>query len=141
MFSKRTQYALRANMYLAIYSSPKNKIGVNVIAAKLNVPKQFLSKILQELVKHKIVGSSKGKYGGLFLAKRNLNNNLRSIIEVFDGDSIFKECVMGLPECSSENPCPLHDITAIYRKELIDRLDKKPISKIAEQILEEGLSI
>ena len=141
MFSKRTQYALRAILYLALHSSSKKKIGVNVIAFELNVPKQFLSKILQELVKHKMVFSSKGKYGGFYLTKTYLDKNLRSIIEVFDGDSLFNECVMGLPECSSEKPCPLHDITAVYRKQLINKLEKKSISSIAEQILIEGLSI
>jgi Rrf2 family protein len=126
---------------LAINSSIKKKIGVNVIAEELVVPKQFLSKILQELVKYDIVGSSKGKYGGFYLTKRNLNKNLRSIIEVFDGDDIFKECVMGLAECSSVNPCPLHDITTIYRMQLIGRLEDKSIKEIADQVQNEGLTI
>ena len=47
MFSKQTQYALRAIIYLAVNASPQKKIGVNVIAEELGVPKQFLSKILQ----------------------------------------------------------------------------------------------
>ena len=86
MFSKQTQYALRAVLYLAVNSRSNKKIGVNVIAEELDVPKQFLSKILQKLVNHKLLHSSKGKSGGFYMTAANLNSNLRSIIEIFDGD-------------------------------------------------------
>lgn len=141
MFNKQTQYALRAVTYLAVYSKPNNKVGVNIIAEELKVPKQFLSKILQNLVNHKLLHSSKGKAGGFYLTKKNLDNNLRTIIELFGGDDIFHNCVMGLPKCSSENPCPLHEPSIVYRGELVSILEKQSIRELAESVIKDGFSI
>jgi Rrf2 family protein len=141
MFSKQTQYALRAVLYLAVNSRPNKKIGVNVVAEELDVPKQFLSKILQKLVNHKLLHSSKGKSGGFYMTKGNLNSNLRSIIEIFDGDGLFCSCVMGLPKCSSENPCPLHEPSIEYRNELLTRLDNQNIRDLAESVVKDGFTI
>ena len=141
MFSKQTQYALRAVLYLAVNSRSNKKIGVNVIAEELDVPKQFLSKILQKLVNHKLLHSSKGKSGGFYMTAANLNSNLRSIIEIFDGDGLFCSCVMGLPKCSSDNPCPLHDPSIEYRNELLARLDSQNIRDLAESVVKDGFAI
>lgn len=141
MFNKQTQYAIRAVTYLAVKSEPRIKIGVNVIANELGVPKQFLSKILQNLVNHKLLHSSKGKAGGFYLTKKDLDSNLRSIIELFGGDDIFHTCVMGLPKCSSENPCPLHESSVEYRGNLIKILDEQSIRELAESVIKDGFSI
>ena len=141
MLSKRTQYATRAILYLAIHSKGNRKIGVNVIAEDLQVPKQFLSKILQELVKFKLVKSSKGKMGGFYLSRANLKNSLRQIIEVFDGDDLFCKCMMGLPNCSSDNPCPLHDSATSFRQNLEASLEDLSIKEMAEKIKTVGLRI
>ena len=141
MLSKRTQYALRAVLYLAIHSKGNTKIGVNVIAEDLQVPKQFLSKILQELVKNKLVKSSKGKLGGFYLSRANMNNSLRQIIEVFDGDDLFCNCMMGLPTCSSDNPCPLHESASAFRIDLEETLENKTIKEVANKINTIGLRI
>lgn len=141
MFSKQTQYALRAVLYLAVNSKPNKKIGVNVIAEELDVPKQFLSKILQKLVNHKLLHSSKGKSGGFYMTKANLDSNLRSIIEIFDGDDLFCSCVMGLPKCSSDNPCPLHEPSIVFRNELLSRLDNQNIRNLAASVVEDGFTI
>lgn len=141
MLSKRTQYAMRAVLYLAINSKKSFKIGVNVIAEKLDVPKQFLSKILQELVKKNLVKSSKGKLGGFYLSPANKKNSLRQIVEVFDGDSLFCNCVMGLPSCSSDNPCPLHESASAFRIDLERTLEDRSISEVADKISTDGLRI
>lgn len=141
MFNKQTQYALRAVTYLAVNSKPSKKIGVNIIAEELDVPKQFLSKILQSLVNHKLLHSSKGKSGGFYLTNKNMDSNLRSIIEIFDGDDIFCSCVMGLPKCSSENPCPLHESSIIYRNQLVEILEKQSIRELAKSVVRDGFAI
>lgn len=141
MLSKRTQYGMRAVLYLAIHSKKSHKIGVNIIADELQVPKQFLSKILQELVKNKLVKSSKGKLGGFYLSTANKKNSLRQFVEVFDGDDLFCNCMMGLPNCSSEKPCPLHESAIAFRLELEKTLEDKTINEMAEKINTSGLRI
>jgi DNA-binding IscR family transcriptional regulator len=41
MFSKATEYALRATIYLAQKSSPENKLGLEDISMAIDSPKSF----------------------------------------------------------------------------------------------------
>ncbi len=52
MFSKATEYALRATIYLAQNSSEDKKIGIRSIAIAINSPESFTAKILQLLTKN-----------------------------------------------------------------------------------------
>ncbi|MBL0008816.1 MAG: Rrf2 family transcriptional regulator [Saprospiraceae bacterium] len=47
MFSKSTEYALRAIIYLAQKSSVDHKIGITELSEAIDSPKSFTAKILQ----------------------------------------------------------------------------------------------
>ncbi|MFM2359513.1 MAG: hypothetical protein RLY16_1506, partial [Bacteroidota bacterium] len=51
MFSKATEYALRATIYIAQKSSTEHKIGLEEIAMAIDSPASFTAKILQALTK------------------------------------------------------------------------------------------
>ena len=69
MISNTSKYAIRALIYLELYSSKEQKKGIKVIAGELDIPSPFLGKILQMLVKQQLLGSTKGPHGGFFLNK------------------------------------------------------------------------
>ena len=52
MFSKSTEYALRAVIYIAKWSSETNKLGIEPIAKAIDSPKSFTAKILQKLTRN-----------------------------------------------------------------------------------------
>ena len=141
MFSKSCKYGIRAVLYLAVNSSSKNKLGVAEIADNLEVPKHFLAKILQQLAKENLISSIKGPSGGFYLSERNRVSNLKDIIEVLDGKQIFHDCILGLKECSSERPCPLHFQAFGIREGLNYQLEYQTIDEIAEKIIRTNLSI
>ena len=63
IFSKKCEYGLQAVLYLA--SRDVNLVvPVDEITAKLNIPKEFVSKILQKLTESGLIYSRKGKAGG-----------------------------------------------------------------------------
>ena len=70
MFSKATEYALRATIYIAQKSSEENKIGIDEIAKVIGSPKSFTAKILQQLSKNQIIDSIKGPNGGFSIEKK-----------------------------------------------------------------------
>ena len=141
MFSKSCQYGIRAILHLAVYSSEKNRLGVTGIADKLEVPKHFLAKILQQLTKANLISSTKGPSGGYFLNKKNQNSNLKDVIEALDGTTILDGCILGLKECSSEKPCPLHFHAFGIRESLNYQLEYQTIEEIAEKIKRTNISI
>ncbi len=109
MFSRTCHYALQAMIYIASKSKDSSNVGLNEIAAELSIPKHFLSKVLQTLVKHKLLVSMKGPTGGFSLAKSPSEINMVDIIEYIDGLDIFNQCGIGFKACDDENPCPIHN--------------------------------
>ncbi|GJM35579.1 MAG: hypothetical protein DHS20C18_45800 [Saprospiraceae bacterium] len=134
MFSKACKYAIRAVLYLAVHSSPENKVGVKAIAEDLQVPKHFLAKILQQLSRDQLISSVKGPNGGFYMADENLNVPMEKIIKSFDGMEVFTSCILGLPVCSAENPCPLHVQAFAYREGLYYQLQHQSIREMADRV-------
>ncbi len=136
MLSNQSKYAIRAVLYLAIYSSKTNKIGAKKVAELIDVPAPFLAKIFQTLSREKIISSAKGPNGGFFLTEKELSKNLMDIIECIDGLDSFNSCYVGLPKCSDENPCAIHHIAAPCRDLLVKELTERSIKNFAEDTKE-----
>ena len=65
MFSKSTEYALRATLYIAQKGTEEKKIGIEEVSKAIGSPRSFTAKILQSLTKdNKIIRSATGPHGG-----------------------------------------------------------------------------
>jgi Rrf2 family protein len=109
MFTKSCQYAIRATIYMTERKAQRKNLGVKEIADALQVPQQFLAKILQQLSKHNLVSSVKGPNGGFYISEANAKVTLLDIVECMDGKGALNSCILGMPNCSNEHPCPLHN--------------------------------
>ncbi len=134
IFSKKCEYGLQAVLYLAARHSGE-VIPADEIARKLNIPKEFVSKILQSLTESGIVDSRKGKSGGFFLAKDPSRIRLIDIVAAIDGLGMFNNCVLGFPNCSPDNPCPLHSKWGELRTKAYNMLTDETIDKFKENTL------
>ncbi len=134
MFSKSTEYAIRAMVYLAVNSSPKQRYGTKKIAEDLDFPEHFLGKVLQQLARKNIVSSAKGPNGGFCVDNNAMEISLLKIIESIDGLAFFSICGLGLHECNDEKPCPIHKDYQIFRGDFYKMLSEKTIKNIKEDI-------
>lgn len=116
-FSKSCEYALRATMYLANIEEGQ-RVGIHIIAKDLELPADYLSKVMQILVRSKVISSAKGRNGGFYLSESELNAPLIRIVHAIDGKTVFQKCGLGMSDCSSTQPCPLHNDIHAYRKNL-----------------------
>lgn len=133
MLSNTCKYAIRATIYLSIFSSSEKKVGIREISSKLEIPSPFLGKILQSLVKNKILFSTKGPNGGFYLARSAEDIALMDIIEIIDGNDIFDTCLVRTTRCSGESPCGVHDKVTSLRKELKMFFQQQTISDLATE--------
>ncbi|ADB37871.1 RrF2 family transcriptional regulator [Spirosoma linguale] len=140
MISKTSGYAIRGLAYLALKSTAVNKIGVHELAAELNVPQPFLGKIMQGLVRRDIISSTKGPNGGFFTNERTLTTPIIDVVDAIDGLGMFRRCFLGLPECNSEKPCPLHQHVIGFRDSLQHSLETLTVHDMVRDI-EGGLSV
>ena len=141
MFSKSCKYAIRAVLFLATSSSNDRKVGVEELSMSLSVPKHFLAKILQQLVRHNLVSSAKGRNGGFYLSEANRESTLLSVIDSIDGPGTFDECVLGLQHCSNEAPCPYHNTFKIYRNQFHQLVSTETIAESAVRIKNKNLKL
>jgi len=108
MLSQTTKYAIRALIYLELYSNVKKKVGIKEISKALDIPSPFLGKILQVLAKHHFLNSAKGPHGGFSMNKAAMDIALMDVIEVFDGKDSFEICVIRNTACDHKDPCSMH---------------------------------
>jgi len=141
MLSSASKYAIRTVLFLAKNSSSKKKFGSKQIAESLDIPYQFIAKLLQKLVKAEIITSVKGPGGGFYTNTNNLKCNLLDVITLFEKHDIFSNCFLGLPVCDDENPCPVHDIVSVFKEELLERFENRTIKTIAAEMDRDGTYI
>lgn len=79
------------------------------IAERLEVPRNYLSKILHVLARAGVLTSSRGPGGGFQLSKPASELTLAEVVERFDQLPADSGCLLGRPECSDRDPCPAHD--------------------------------
>ena len=123
MLSNTCKYAVRALIYLGKYSTEGSKIGIKKISSDLMIPTPFLGKILQNLVRQKILVSTKGPNGGFGLGRKIEDISLYDIVRIVDGDDFFNNCLIGMQPCSThennEKPCPVHGRFGPIRAQLL----------------------
>ncbi len=108
MLSKSCQYVVQAIIYIAVNQKEKKYVGLIDISESQKIPKPYLSKLLQILVKGKILISVRGPRGGFCLTKSPDKINLSDIIKQIDGLDVFETCAIGFKVCSDKTPCPIH---------------------------------
>jgi Rrf2 family iron-sulfur cluster assembly transcriptional regulator len=135
MFSKACEYGIKAAIFIATKSYEGKRVSPKEISAEIDSPQAFTAKILQALVKHNIINSVKGAYGGFEIDKTNIGNvKLSQIVNAIDGDSIYSECGLGLEKCDENHPCPVHDKFKGVRDELKHMLEETNLEELALNI-------
>ncbi|MDX1618067.1 MAG: Rrf2 family transcriptional regulator [Balneolaceae bacterium] len=113
MFSASCHYGLQAMFHIAMHSVDGKNVELSEIAAEQDIPKHFLSKILQQLVKRKLLISTKGPSGGFKLSRSPQQIAIIDVVEAIDGLDIFNQCGYRSQPCDESDPCPIH---ADYKK-------------------------
>ena len=140
MFSRSCQYALQSVLYICLHGGEHKAVKIKEISDSQNIPIHFLGKVLQILVKHKVLGSMKGPNGGFVMAEKKENLTLLEIVSIIDGLDIFEQCGIGLKVCSDNNPCPIHNDYKAVKKNIKKLLAKKTIKKLCKDV-KKGKSI
>jgi Rrf2 family protein len=135
ILSRASKYAILATLYLAINSSKDKKVSVKSITKNIEVPSPFLAKLLQQLVRSKLISSTKGPNGGFYLTKVDSHKSVFDIIAVIDGVDKFDECFLGLNKCDAKHPCPVHYLVEPFKDKILSEFKDKTILEFAQEIV------
>lgn len=139
MLSNTCKTAIKAVICLASKEDNAEKMSVKDISQEIHASEHTVSKILQNLVRQKIINSIKGPSGGFFITLEQREQPLITIVDTIDGKDLFEACGLGLSKCSSEHPCPIHDDYKKGRDVIQDLFMTKSINALCEPV-EQGLA-
>lgn len=108
IYSSACGHAIRALAHLAAMETD-GFVLMEDLCGPHDLPRPFVAKIFQDLVRRGLLRSAKGRGGGFALARPASEILIYDIVTAIDGDSQFQECVVGLSGCDQERHCPLHE--------------------------------
>jgi len=129
--TRKADYAIRCVLYLT--KNLGRVASVDEIAGAMYVPKTFLAKILQRLMRVGIVSSTRGIKGGFQLTKDPEDTNLLEVIEAIQGPSAANICAINKKLCSLSSRCTVHPIWLKIRKKVEQELKKENFAKLAKE--------
>lgn len=104
MLPKTAEYALRATVWLG--RRPGEPLSADQLAETTQVPRRYLHKVLQDLVRAELVRSQPGPGGGYTLAVRPDKISILDVINAVGSIERITTCPLGLK--SHTALCPLH---------------------------------
>lgn len=134
MFSKTCKYAINAMIYVPGSSSEKERTNLKEISKAIVSPEAFTAKILQVLVKNKLLISVKGPHGGFSMNGDPSKIFLSWIVDAIDGDMLFTGCALGLKKCAEEHPCAVHYKFKAIREHLTGMLHSTSLTDMADRV-------
>ncbi len=129
MISQTAEYALRAMVFLAMQKSAATG---QAIAETTKVPPGYLSKIMQQLVKGKLVNSQRGIGGGFVLSKDAHEISILDVINSVDPIEPIKSCPLGL-QSHGFNLCPLHKRLSAATAQVEEAFANSNLSELVEE--------
>jgi Rrf2 family transcriptional regulator, iron-sulfur cluster assembly transcription factor len=131
IYSSRCAYGIRGLTRLAILQNGGYVLLEDVVAGT-DLPRFFLAKIFQDLVRQKMLVSAKGRGGGFALARPAREILLLDIVEKLDGLAQFSDCVAGYASCSEKSPCPNHEAWGPVRDRIKQFLTETTLEQMGQ---------
>lgn len=131
LISQSTEYALRAALHIAEHSD-NGPVRVQDVARDLDVPRNYLSKILHQLGRSNVVTSTRGPNGGFRLAAPPATIPLARIVEPFEPNLVDgrRRCLLGREVCSDTDPCGAHHHWKRVAAEILDFFHSKTLADL-----------
>ncbi len=105
MFSQTVEYALRVAVALAV-AEPEART-TDQLAVATRVPRAYLAKVIQALVRGGVATSKRGVGGGVLLSKPSARMSVLEIVNSVEPIGRITTCPLGLA-AHGVKLCPLH---------------------------------
>jgi len=106
--SKKADYALIAMKHLA----QKHRATLTCareIAEQYDIPLELMAKVLQRLVRSRLLVSTQGTRGGYTLSRASSSISVADVIEAIDGPFTVTACTTDKHDCEQYSKCSVRD--------------------------------
>ncbi len=119
--TRRGDYAVRAMLSLAAHNGD-GWLSVARISAAMDIPEQFLPRVMTDLVRSGLVEGHLGRAGGYRLARPAMSISLLEVIQAVEPDDGQRTCVLRGGPCGRDGTCAVHGVFTDARTAMLDRL-------------------
>jgi Rrf2 family protein len=135
--SRKIDYGLRAMIYLASVAQ-SSVVPFREIARQMDVPEDFLAKILKTLVDAGQVRSTRGPHGGYALGRSPSEISFLDVIEAVEGPVALNVCLDGEDACGHSTCCTMASVWKLGQERMLDVYREARLSNLAFKPADDG---
>lgn len=117
--SRKIEYGLRAMIFLAS-QPPERTVPFKEIARRMEVPQDFLAKILKTLVERGLARSTRGAHGGYQLARPSREISFLDVIEAVEGPVVVNVCQDSHDACKVSRSCTMYGVWKLGQQRMLE---------------------
>jgi Rrf2 family protein len=133
--SKKADYALLAMRHLAA-NSDRGAVSARELAETYDLPPELLAKVLQKLVRGRLLTSIQGIRGGYGLARPAASISVADVINAVDGPLTVTACSETNHSCEQYSKCNIRDPLWQIKDRIVSALAATSIAGLASELTE-----
>ena len=126
---RRVDYGLRAVIYLS-NRDPEKSCPIAEIAKQQRVPRKFLEKIVQDLIRSGLIKSKRGSSGGYTLARPAEAISFFDVIEAIEGPFAVNACLDEHLGCDQLARCTMQGVWSDVQRKITEMLTQTTIADL-----------
>ncbi len=132
--SRKIEYGLRAMLYLA--AQPEGSlVPFREIAERMNVPQDFLAKIMKKLVSESLAASTRGSHGGFSLGRPAAQITFLDVIEAMEGKVQVNLCAEHSNACNFGTDCTMTEVWQLGQARMLEVFRHAKLDRLAMRSL------
>src|SRR5580704_15605487 len=131
--SKKADYALLAMRHLAGQSG-RGTVSARELAEAYDIPLELLAKVLQKLVRARLLESHQGIRGGYGLARPAAGVSVAEVIQAIDGPLTVTACSEEDHSCDQYSKCGIRDPLWRIKDRIVSALAATSVAELAADL-------
>ena len=138
--SKKSDYALIAMAHLAARPDGNGSSSAREISETYSIPLELLAKILQRLVRAKLLVSVQGTRGGYRLARPAASIRVADVIQSVDGPVTVTACSPDDHACDQFGTCSIRDPLWKIKNRILETLTTVSVAELGADAAQAALA-
>lgn len=130
--SKKADYALMAAKHLAV-KHDQGSCSAREIAEAYEIPLELLAKVLQRLVRARLLVSVQGTHGGYRLSRPASAIAVADVIQAVDGPLTVTACSDDDQDCEQYSKCNIRDPLWRIRSRIVEALTSVSVADLTDE--------
>ena len=128
--SKKADYALLAMRHLAAHAD-RGAVSARELAEAYDIPAELLAKVLQKLVRARLLESHQGIRGGYGLSRPPMAVSVAEVIQAIDGPLTVTACSEDDHSCDQYSKCGIRDPLWRIKDRIVSALSATSVAELA----------